>query len=432
MTIFLIFVSWLSFCLYFFYIYKFQKKYIFFNSSILVFLFFLVYYSLPILFNIFFSSVYSYDYRLYNLNITNKENFYLSLHILIGSMGFLFSLLFLKSKKILDIKHILSRDYLIILLIMIFALSLIKFYFLNFGNIEFTNRAEVYLFAREMSIGDRLLNKFVTVSILYIQIIFLFKIFQYYSSKKLIIWFFIFLYLLNLYLNFNLQTQRSEIFMQIVIIIIAYNLFVNNLTIRSMFILTISLFFILISWGSIREGGEFLNFATINKLGEFDMIYANFIDLYRDKPSEISFKTKFYDFYGFIPSFLLWFEKSSLSIWFLQNYHLDYYALGGGYGFGILSESIYGFGFIETFFRTFILSLTLNYLYKKYLESMSNYYEVFYIILFITAPLSIRVTSFSFLVEFIQFGLIINITIFILKKVINFKKLSKNSLHNVR
>ena len=220
--------------------------------------------------------------------------------------------------------------------------------------------------------------------------------------------------------------------MQIAIIIIAYNLFVNNLTIRSMFILTISLFFILISWGSIREGGEFLNFATINKLGEFDMIYANFIDLYRDKPSEISFKTKLYDFYGFIPSFLLWFEKSSLSIWFMQNYHPDYYALGGGYGFGILSESIYGFGLIETFLKTFMLSLTLNYLYKKYLETISNYYEVFYIILFITAPLSIRVTSFSFLVEFIQFGLIINIAIFILKKIINIKKLSKNSLPNVR
>jgi hypothetical protein len=432
MTIFLIFISWISFSFYFFYIYRFQKKNIFFNSSVLVFLFFLIYYSFPILFNIFFSSNYSYDYRLKNLNITNKENFYLSLNIFIGCMGFLVSLIFIKIKNILYKDYILSRDYLLILLIILFFLSLIKIYFLNFGNIEFTTRSSAYLFAREMSVGARLLNKFVSVSILYIQIIFLFKIFQYYSSKKLIIWFFIFLYLLNLYLNFNVYTQRSEIFMQITVIIIAYNLFVNNLSIRSMLFITISLFFILISWGSIREGGEFLNFASINKLGEFDMIYANFIDLYRDKPSEISLKTKFYDFYGFIPSFLLWFEKSSLSIWFLQNYHPDYYALGGGYGFGILSESIYGFGLIETFFKTFLLSLTLNYFYKKYLESMSNYYEVFYIILFITAPQSIRNTSFSFMVEFIQFGLIINFVIFILKKIIFSKKLSKNSLRNVR
>ena len=424
-------LSWIIYFYIFFYNYKIQKNYIFFNVTYIVFLFFLIYYSLPVLFNTYFSNNYSYDYRLYNLNITANENFYISLHIFIGSLGFLFSFLFSKRKIETTKLHFRNRDLIIILLLMIIILNLLNFIFLDFDTSYFSSRSDAYLFARELSFGVRLGLKIINVSIFYLELIFLFKLFQYFSTNKKIIWFFILIFLLKLYLTINIYTQRSEIFIQLAIIIISYNLFVNRISFKVMASISCILIFILISWGAVREGGEFLSIVAINNLGEFDMIYANFIDIYRNKPELINFSRKFYDLYAFIPSFFLWFEKSSLPIWFLQNYHPQYYSVGGGYGFGILSESVYGYGLLETFFKTFFLSLVLNYLFRKYLTSSSFYYEIYYIILFISAPMSIRVTSFSFATEVIQFGIMISLSVFIIQKLMNIK-LKKNSKVNVK
>jgi hypothetical protein len=98
--------------------------------------------------------------------------------------------------------------------------------------------------------------------------------------------------------------------------------------------------------------------------------------------------------------------------WYLKNYHEQAYELGQGFAFGILAESIYGYGILETFLKTLILSLFLNYFYIKYLYSKNIYIEFFYIILFITSPLAIRVTAFYFLSDVIQFGIIISILVY--------------------
>lgn len=427
MTSLIIFLSWFLFIFIFFYVYRFQGKYIFFNSTFFVFLFFLIYYSFPIIFNIYYSNYYVDNYRLKILNITENENFNLSLHLFVGTLGFLSSFLFSKNKIKLTKLYFKDKNILFILLFLIISLNLVKYFYLNLDTSNFTSRTDAYLFARELSLGERLSNKFVNVGIFYLELIFVFKFFQYFSSNKKIIFIFIFIFILNFYLNFNPFTQRSEIFMQLTILIIAYNLFVNKISFRLMTLIGFISFFILISWGAFREGGEFFSFESIKNLGEFDMIYANFIDLYREAPELIIFKTKFYDFYSFVPSFFLWFEKSSLPIWFLQNYHYEYYSVGGGLGFGLLSESLYGFGLIETFIRAFFLSLLLNYLFRKYLTSKSIYFEIYYILLFISAPLSIRVTSFHFLSDVIQFGFLISFSIFILQKLLNINKYNKNS-----
>ena len=81
-------------------------------------------------------------------------------------------------------------------------------------------------------------------------------------------------------------------------------------------------------------------------------------------------------------------------------------------------------------FLELFLSLLLNYLFRKYLTSKSIYFEIYYILIFISAPLSIRVTSFHFLSDVIQFGFLISFSIFILQKLLNINKYNKNSQFN--
>ena len=423
MSLFIILLSWLFFFLFFFKISKYQNKFIFFNASVLVFFVFLLYYSIPVLFNTYLSDFYGEYYRLRILDISDSENFYVSLNILSCSFGFLLSCIFIKFNHITEKSYRKNKFFIIAIIFYLIVLSLSNTYLFNLDTSSISSRLDSYLFARELNFSDRVLNKFYVVTIVYLEIILVFKIFQYFSSNTKIIWAFIFVYLLNLYLNFEINDQRSELFKILTILLIAYHLYVKKFSILKMFFFASLSIFVFTSWSVAREGGSFFDISAIKNLGEFDMIYANVIDLYRNPPKNILITAKLYDFYGFIPSTFLPFEKITQWGLFMEKYHSRYYSLGGGYGYGILSESVYGFGIVETFFKTFVLSCFLNYFFMKYLKSNSEYMEILYIILFITSPTAIRVTTFFFLSDVIQFGAILCGLIFLFTNL--FKKNKK-------
>jgi hypothetical protein len=405
---FYIFFSWLVFVIFFFRIYKYQKKFIYFNASVLVFFTFLIYYSLPILFNIYFFNNYIDGSRLEILQPTESENLYIAFSIFVGSLGFLSSYFFFKYKNFSGKISYKSKNLILILLLLILFLSLVNFFFQNqFDTSNFVSRGSGYLFARNLDLLDRFIGKFLGTALIMLKLIFLFKFIEYFSKNKNYIYFFLFFYLLYNYFIFNINTQRSEHYMFFVIFIVSYNLFVKELSVFKMSSVVFLSFLLFILWSFLREGEH-----SFVGLGEFDHIYANTIDIIRVPNETISIKTKFYDFYSFIPSIFLPFEKSTLSDWYLTNYHPKSYKIGHGLGFGILAESIYGHGIFETFLKTLFLSLFLNYFYIKYLYSKNIYIEILYIILFITSPLAIRVTAFYFLSDVIQFGIIISILVY--------------------
>jgi hypothetical protein len=422
MSLFIILLSWSFFFLFFLKISKYQNKFVFFNASLLVFFCFLLYYSIPVFFNTYLSDFYGEYYRLRILDISDSENFYVSLNILSGSFGFLLSCIFIKFNHITEKSYKKNKFFIIAIIFYLIVLSLSNTYLFNLNTSSISSRLESYLFARELNFSDRVLNKFYVVTIVYLEIILVFKIFQYFSSNTKIIWAFIFVYLLNLYFNFDINDQRSELFKILTISLIAYHLYIKKFSILKMFFFASLSIFIFTSWSAAREGNLFFDISAIKNLGEFDMIYANVIELYRNPPKNILITAKLYDFYGFIPSTFLPFEKITQWGLFMENYHPTYYSLGGGYGYGILSESVYGFGIVETFFKTFVLSCFLNYAFKKYLNSNSEYVEIFYIILFITSPTAIRITTFFFLSDVIQFGAIISIMLLLFS---NFFKKNK-------
>ena len=416
MVYFLIFFSWSLFALYVVKFYIIQNKYIYFNSAILVFFTFLLYYSYPLLFNLFKSNSYDYFYRLNTLNITDIENDIISMHIFVGSLGFFISSFFFNKKLNFINKECTKNHFISYLLITIFLL-IIKLIYSN--EIFSISRLSTFLFIESQNFQFKALNKLINSTFLFIEIIFYYKFFQYFKSRiNIIILFFICFTIYNI-VTFNFFDQRSELFMKLIIIIISFHTFVRKFSNLQLILSVVISIFMLAMWGTLRETANLTyNLDFFPNIGEFDMIYANFIDLYRIPPDDFSLKLKLYDFYSFIPSPLLWFDKFSLPYYFMENYHLDYFQKGGGYGFGILTESLYGYGLVETFFKMIILSTFLNYVFIYYSNSKKNIHEIFYVILFVTSPLSIRVTSFYFLNDVIQFGIFIFILLILTKSIL--------------
>lgn len=417
MAYFLIFFSWFLFTLYLLKFQITQKKYVYFNSAILVFFVFLLYYTYPVLFNLFKGNSYKTFYRLNNLYITDMENNFLSMHIFVGSLGFFISSFFFNKKLTFIDKECSKYEIISYLLIIIFFLFLQSIFFSS--DMTNSSRSASYQFIASQSFQFRILNKFINATYLFVELIFYYKFFQYFKYRiNIIKLFFIFFIIYNIF-TFSFFDQRSELFMKIAIVIISFHTFVRRFSNLQLILLVVSSIFLLAIWGNLREMENLTyNIDFFPNIGEFDMIYANFIDLYRVPPDDFSLKLKLYDFYSFIPSPLLWFDKLSLPYYFMENYHLDYFQKGGGYGFGILTESLYGYGLVETFFKMIILSTFLNYVFIYYSNSKKNIHEIFYVILFVTSPLSIRVTSFHFLNDVIQFGIFIFILLILTKSIL--------------
>lgn len=414
MAFFLIFLSWSLFTIYLLKFHITQKKYVYFNSAILVFFVFLLYYTYPLLFNLLKGNSYETFYRLNILHITDMENNILSMHIFIGSLGFFISSFFF-NKKLFFVKKECSKNdlisYLLIIIIFLFLRSIFSFEFTN------SDRLSSYQFIQSQNFQSKVLNKLIHSTYLFVELIFYYKFFQFFKSRIGILKIFFVCFIIYNIFTFSFFDQRSELFMKVIIILISYHIFVRKLSNLQLILFTVISIFLLALWGTLREEENISNYSFdfFVNIGEFDMIYANFIDLYRFPPEDFSLKSKLYDLYAYIPSPLLWFDKETLLFHFMENYHYDYSQRGGGYGLGILAESLYGYGLAETFFKTIILSSFLNYVYIVYSKSKKNIYEIFYLILFVTSPLSIRITSFRFLSDVIQFGIFIFI-LFILTK----------------
>jgi hypothetical protein len=382
------------------------KKYnylIFAHVGLITYFLFLLYYSIPLLFNIYFFESYSDEYRLKILNINYEENIELVKHIFIGSLGFALVYIFQsKKKKEINLTKNYS-DYIYYLFFLIIVFYLLKYFFNS--DFEITSRLSSFKFIKSLPRTNAQILKFISVTYFYLEVIFYFEFCRRFGEKKKIVYLFIISFLIINFFNIGLYSNRSELFIKLIVIIIAFNLYVRKINLYQIAIIVIFLISFLIIWGNLREYDANDKFM-IKSIGEFDMIYANFFDILRRAPHDISLKIKFFDFYSFFPGQFLPFEKKSLSDWFMTNFHYEYYDKGGGYGFGILAESLTGWGILETFIKIFFLSFILDKLFKIFINRQTLIYRNIYIILIITCPLSIRVSAFYFMYDLIQFSVI--------------------------
>ena len=109
---------------------------------------------------------------------------------------------------------------------------------------------------------------------------------------------------------------------------------------------------------------DFVFFYENISLGEFDVLWANAIDIlrYRNSGFDLPSQLYFSEIYSLIPSFFLPFEKINYSEWFLKEIHPEIDGTGAGLMFGLLSQLAGGYGYFEAILRGFLLGIFLKYL----------------------------------------------------------------------
>lgn len=313
-------------------------------------------------------------------------------------LGFSFIYLLLYNKvPYRNVKLLKISQPIIIASLIIIILSMIMTYLVvDIFNIQrASNRLEAYSIARQLPLGVRQLIKAVTILKPFSILVIIVALFQAHNKKLWLLWFYILFLLIDL-----TGGGRSESFLGFFSIIICWNSFIKPISSIKLIIGGVVGLILFLFIGIFRELGNdgFIFYG----FGEFDALWANAVELYQARTSNyisMPFSTRFNDFWALIPSQFLWFPKQSPSIWFIQNYHYDFWKAGGGFAFGAIAEASYGYGVIEGLLRGSILGL----FFIKFMQwfRRSGKWWIFPMQLYLTISIyqCIRDTSFRFIID---------------------------------
>lgn len=370
---------------------------------------FILYTTIPPLFILIGISTYDPYNRLMVLNPTLDE-LIIYLNYIIFSLGGFFSYHFFylknkiyEEKKVIKLKTLIP-DIVILQVTVLFIVTLISLFFLEsfFGDFDFESRLEAYQRSFTLPLWYKQTFKILYYTNYILSIILLIALFQR-VKNRFYLYILSFLYFLYLFLNIG-DGGRSEFFMGVFIIFLIWHFCIHNFS-KNVFLMTGGVvLYILVLYGLLRhEEATGIRYFSI---GEFDVIYANTIELIRFKETNeyygIGWYSYFGDILGWIPSQILPIEKTTLSNWFMRNFHEDYYLAGGGYGFGILSQSVVGFGYMNAFIFSIFIAFFLNQI-NKLATNCDNYWKlIIFIFIFINVSNTIRSTFFVYLPTMIQ------------------------------
>ncbi|HRI00234.1 MAG TPA: hypothetical protein PK006_04205 [Saprospiraceae bacterium] len=246
--------------------------------------------------------------------------------------------------------------------------------------------------------------------------------------------FIILIYILILFIGIDADGGRASIIVGLFTLILTWHIFVRKiptLTWSVVGTLGLALFTIwgirrgLKSWEAVGTKG----FKTVD-MGEFDSIIGNAVDLVQkiqEKSISIPFQARYGEFWSFIPSQLLPFEKMDMANWYLNAFYKDYKAIGGGWAFGAMSQAVVGGGIIEACIRGLMLAL-LYFLLVRWYKSAKSQWWIFplYLYLLVYTFMSFRDTTFQQIGPFLQFALPSMFLIWLLSLVLSIAKSDPN------
>ena len=124
----------------------------------------------------------------------------------------------------------------------------------------------------------------------------------------------------------------------------------------------------------------------------------------------------------FPPSQILPFQKIEASDWYLV--HQGYKDSGTGFMWGVISQSLIGFGYLELLLRALFLAILGKYLHNKIRVDTINFYQIlFYVFLCLKAYYTFRNTTLGIIpfvaYEFIPFLFIIFLLELVIKGKVN-------------
>lgn len=141
--------------------------------------------------------------------------------------------------------------------------------------------------------------------------------------------------------------------------------------------------------------------------GEFEALFANAVDLEErmrlSRGAGVPPQRYASELFAAVPSQLLPFEKVDLADWYAASFYPEARELGHGFAFGVIAQSLVGYGLLELLLRAALLGFVFARLHGYYRRNSGSFWvTVFYVWLIVWTYNSFRNTSLSFLSSTVQ------------------------------
>lgn len=211
----------------------------------------------------------------------------------------------------------------------------------------------------------------------------------FFAKLTLLVWFFqrwhthrtwVYLFVLFTLVTVDPEAGRASVAITLFACVVLWNRYVKAISFTKFAVFGITAVVVFTVWGAYRGLGQG-GLAGVGIFdigaGEFDSLWANAVELYRDSlaiGTELPPVLLLSEFYGFIPSNILPFAKSTYSEWYLTQYYPQYQIDGGGLMFGLLAQLVVGFGAAEAPIRGIAVGLFLGWL-THYLSRVGKWWQ---------------------------------------------------------
>ncbi len=173
--------------------------------------------------------------------------------------------------------------------------------------------------------------------------------------------------------------SRYETFLLLMAAVMAWDRLKGRLGARTTFLLAVTALTAFMIAGALRDAGtdieqrDLSEYLIANPSNEFQAMFATGLDLQRrigDGADLPPFSLRFSELYWPVPSQLLPFEKMDPSAWYVGLLGLE--GTGVGFMFGVIPQSLIGFGIMELLLRAAALGWICARLHAYYLRESSR------------------------------------------------------------
>jgi hypothetical protein len=197
------------------------------------------------------------------------------------------------------------------------------------------------------------------------------------------------------------KESRTHLFLLLSTAFVVYHYTVKPLKTRTVALTGFIALLVFLLLGSVRSNANVNEYLKnpFSRNSEFESIFANAWDLQSRRDSGTldnpDLAVYFANFTSVIPQMFLPFEKQNASTWYVTTYFPYHGATGGAFDFGVICESIIGFGWPELILRGVVLGIILATVQRRCMRSKTSYWSFcFYVWVTVQCYLLFRNSTF--------------------------------------
>jgi hypothetical protein len=199
--------------------------------------------------------------------------------------------------------------------------------------------------------------------------------------------------------------SRTFGFLSVLAYLVFVSIYVRPVRARYLVVVAIASLVLFSIAGILRPGSGWHGQLPLLQEGEFVSLFLNPVDILhrtlngKGQPLPHAY---FIDLMRLVPQQFLPVQKVDPSVWYLATYYPKYLASGGGMCFGLLTESVGGYGIPEAFVRGAALGLLLALVSNRCLSGVVTPLKAaVYVWIFVMCYQSFRDTTFVLVYRFV-------------------------------